>query len=151
MNNTKTRLTGAEKLRSRYAHLTVFTTKNPVPMHQLVMESIPALLDPNQVVSVEGKFVGEYQGKTITQQMVRPIAMDEIYGEGYVEKSAISIQKLVDIIQSKGYHANMGGVAAALSQLKSAGLVQSRKVNNDGSVPNNQLASVYFRTKQVLA
>jgi hypothetical protein len=147
----KKTLTMAQKLQARYNNLNATGTqrvRNPFPMHQLVMEAIPTLVNPNEFVDFTGTVTAKFHGKTIKREITHTVLARHILGDDYIEKSALTIIDLVDTIKSKGYHANAGLVSSAIQQLKAAGLVQGVKTKqyaNNATRPY----SVYFRPEKV--
>ena len=147
-------LKAARKLQARYNNLNSpgsQRVRNPYPMHQLVMNSLPVVPDPNAVV--EGVITQTFivNGKKHVIKSATFTTMNELLGAGYINKVALTKYDLDLQLREKGYTANVSGVSQALAQLKRAGLIGSIAIPRPITQKRGRGLSIYFRKETVNA
>ena len=150
-------LKAARKLQARYNNLNSpgsQRVRNPYPMHQLVMNSLPVVPDPNAVV--EGVITQTFlvNGKKHITNTRTFTTMNELLGVGYIAKVALTKYDLDIQLREKGYTVNsVACISQALAQLKAAGLIGSitapRPITQKRG--RGRGLSIYFRKDTVTA
>ena len=146
MSYLKTTLTLAQKLQARYNNLNAPATqriRNPFPMHQLVMETLNVMPNPDQVLSTTKKFSLTVNGETFAKTVPCSITVRKLLGDEFWNNKTFTMDEIKTKIIANGYRTTENNIASAISLLRKAGLV------NDLCDPSQRRTTArFFRVEQ---
>jgi len=129
----------AKNLQQRYTYIGAAKTqnvRNPLPMHQLVLEVLPSLPVPTAIVDTKIRTKLTIAGRQFVKQVNAKSFAKDVLPPDFWKKNAVTAQEIVENLQSRGFIANIGSVRNALQ-----GQAKSMRFNRD---EDNKSYSRYF-------